>query len=42
MAKAFLPQSPHDVIAIPLMKSALFINMVCLQVGHLYCRVDVI
>jgi hypothetical protein len=42
MANAFLPQSPHDVIAIPLMKSALVIDIECLQSGHLYCLADVI
>ena len=32
----------HDAIAIPLMKSALVINIACLQSGHLYCLDDVI
>lgn len=35
MAKAFLPQSLHDVMAIPLMKSAIAIDIECLQLGHL-------
>jgi hypothetical protein len=30
-----LPQSPHEVMAIPLIKSALVIVIACLQVGHL-------
>ncbi len=42
MAKAFLPQSLHDAIAIPLMKSAFVIDIACLQLGHLYCLVDFI
>jgi|GEM_PF-6534915 len=42
MAKAFLPQSPHDVMAIPLMKSAIAIDIECLQFGHLYCLVGII
>ena len=42
MAKAFLPQSTHDVIAIPLMKSAIAIDIECLQFGHLYCLVEII
>jgi hypothetical protein len=35
MAKAFLPHSWHDVMATPLMKSALVIDIECLQFGHL-------
>jgi hypothetical protein len=42
MANAFLPQSLHDAIAIPLMKSALVIDIACLQLGHLYSLVDFI
>jgi len=42
MAKAFLPQSPHEVIAIPLMKSVIAIDIECLQFGHLYCLVEII
>lgn len=42
IAKAFLPQSPHDVIAIPLMNSAVAIDIECLQFGHLYCLVGII
>jgi hypothetical protein len=42
MAKASMPQSTHDTMAIPLMKSALVIGIACLQLGHLYCLVEVI
>jgi hypothetical protein len=42
MAKAFLPQSPHDVIAIPLMNSPIATDIECLQFGHLYCWIDFI
>lgn len=42
IAKASFPQSPHDVKAIPLKKSALFRDMICLQFGHLYCPVEFI
>jgi len=42
MAKAFLPQSPQEVIAIPLMNSPIANDIECLQFGHLYCWVDFI
>ena len=42
IANAFLPQSPHDAMAIPLMNSTLVIDIECLQFGHLYCLVEVI
>jgi hypothetical protein len=42
MAKASMPQSAHDTKAIPLMKSALVIGIACLQLGHLYCVMEVI
>ena len=41
MAKASMPHT-HDTMAIPLMKSALVIGIACLQLGHLYCLVEVI
>lgn len=39
MVKESMPQSAHDTIAIPLMKSAPATGIVCLQLGHLYCLV---
>ncbi len=36
IVKASLPQSTHDTIATPLMKSALLSGIRCLQLGHLY------
>ena len=42
IAKASMPQSTHETMAIPLMKSALVIGIACLQLGHLYCLVEVI
>lgn len=41
MAKASMPHT-HEAIAIPLMKSARVICIACLQLGHLYCLVEVI
>ena len=37
-----MPQSTHETIAIPLMKSALVTGIACLQFGHLYCLAGVI
>ncbi len=42
IAKASMPQSTHDTMAIPLMKSALVTGTACLQLGHLYCLFEVI
>lgn len=41
MAMPSLPQSAHDATAIPLINSALINNIACLQLGHLYCLVDI-
>src|SRR5659263_654495 len=37
-----IPQSTHETIAIPRMKSALLSGIECLQLGHLYCLSEVI
>jgi hypothetical protein len=42
MAKASMPHSTQDTMAIPLMKAALVIGIMCLQLGHLYCLVEFI
>ena len=37
-----MPQSTHETMAIPFMKSALVIGIACLQLGHLYCLSGII